>query len=89
VIGLPGERWSERSGYVYIDGKKLDEPYIHQGRRDHQTLRGGMVPAGRYFLLGDNRDSSCDSRVWGSVPRKNLIGKAYEIKRGSTVIHIR
>jgi signal peptidase I len=89
VIGLPGERWAERRGYVYIDGKRLGEPYIHADRRDQLTLRGGTIPAGRYLLLGDNRASSCDSRIYGLVPRRNLIGRVFEIKRGSKEIRIR
>ncbi|TMK73423.1 MAG: signal peptidase I [Actinobacteria bacterium] len=89
LIGLPGERWSERSGHVYIDGTKLDEPYIQRSRRDTESFRGGLIPAGRYLLLGDNRASSCDSRVWGLVPRANLVGRVVEIKRGTKVIHIR
>jgi signal peptidase I len=89
VVGLPGERWSERSGYVFIDGRRLDEPYVEPGRRDTQSLRGGRIPPNRFLLLGDNRASSCDSRVYGLVPRPSLIGRVFEIKRGSERIHIR
>ena len=86
LIGLPGDRWEERAGYVYIDGRKLNEHYIHADRRDSQTLtiadippRATMtrIPPSMYLMMGDNRSSSCDSRVWGLVPRKNLIGKVF------------
>ncbi len=89
IVALPGERWSERKGYVYVDGRKLDEPYVRPERRDADTLGPTAIPRGSYFLLGDNRVSSCDSRRWGSIPRKSVIGKAIEIKRGSKRIHIR
>jgi signal peptidase I len=89
LIGLPGDVWQERSGYVYINGKKLNEPYIHPDRRDDMTFRGGVIPAGEYLLLGDNRASSCDSREWGFAPRRNLIGVVFEIKRGSKRFRIR
>lgn len=86
LIGLPGEVWEERAGYVYINGNKLNEPYIHPDRRDTQsyTLKnippiGTMtrIPKDMYLMMGDNRSSSCDSRVWGLVPRKNLIGEVF------------
>ena len=86
VIGLPGDVWSERDGYVYIDGKKLNEPYIHADRRDADNLtmadippKGTLrrIPKKEYLMMGDNRRSSCDSRVWGLVPRKNLIGEVF------------
>jgi signal peptidase I len=86
LIGLPGEVWEERGGFVYINGKRLNEPYIKPARRDHQTLgladippRGKYtrIPSGYYLMMGDNRNSSCDSRRWGLVPRKNLIGKVF------------
>jgi signal peptidase I len=77
LIGLPGETWEERNGYVYIDGKRLNEPYVHDTRRDTRTLPPRRIAAGHYFFMGDNRSQSCDSREWGSVPRENLIGKVF------------
>jgi signal peptidase I len=87
VIGLPGETVSERKGLVFVDGKPLAEPYIARGHRDTQSGTW-HVPKGKYFVMGDNRAQSCDSRQWGSVPRKNIRGKAIEILRGSTVIKL-
>ena len=89
VVGLPGERWSERRGLIEIDERKLSEPYIKRSRRDSQTLKGAAIPQDEFLLLGDNRASSCDSRVYGLVPRRNLIGWVFDIKRGSQEIHIR
>jgi signal peptidase I len=84
IIGLPGDRWEERKGYIYIDGKRLDEPYVEPTRRDTQThtladlLPGTTrIPDDEYLMMGDNRKQSCDSRTWGLVPRKNLIGEVF------------
>jgi signal peptidase I len=74
LIGLPGEVVSERDGYVYVDGRKLAEPYVQPLRRDHLTQTWPRIPQGQYFMMGDNRVDSCDSRQWGAVPRGNLIG---------------
>jgi signal peptidase I len=74
IIGLPGEQVSERRGVVYVDGKRLVEPYVDAGRRDQLTRTWPRVPAKAYFVMGDNRADSCDSREWGTVPRKSLIG---------------
>ena len=81
LIGLPGDQLELRNegglSYVYINGKKLDEPYIGKNRRDSRGPETFSVPQGQYFMMGDNRSQSCDSREWGTVPRKNLIGKVF------------
>jgi signal peptidase I len=78
LVGLPGDTIRERSGVVFVNGKKLDEPYVKAGRRDAES---GVwhVPKGHYFMMGDNRASSCDSRRWGSVPRSDLIGPVFAV----------
>jgi signal peptidase I len=79
IVGLPGDIWQERQGRVYINGKKLREPYIQNDRRDFQSYPARKIPKGNYFMMGDNRASSCDSRRWGTVPRGNIIGKVFAI----------
>jgi signal peptidase I len=80
LIGLPGETWSEKNGFVYIDGKKLIEPYVKPNRRDSATsYPARKIPKGMYFMMGDNRTQSCDSREWGPVPRGNLIGEVFAV----------
>ena len=74
LIGLPGDRVSLRDGFVSVNGRRLAEPYVSPSRRGRDTRTFSRVPAGRYFFLGDNRTGSCDSRVWGTVPRSSLIG---------------
>jgi signal peptidase I len=81
VIGLPRETWEERSGYVYINGKRLNEPYVQPSRRDARTIAPIKIQPDHYFVMGDNRSSSCDSRAWGSVPYRNLIGTVIRIIR--------
>jgi signal peptidase I len=79
LIGLPGESWEERDGFVYIDGRRLDEPWVKPDRRDTETHGPLVIPAGHYFLMGDNRRFSCDSRTWGTVDRSELIGKVIAV----------
>jgi signal peptidase I len=77
LIGLPGERWSERNGYVYINGKRLNEKWVQPARRDAETWPERTIAPGHYFFMGDNRKYSCDSRRWGAVPRDDLIGEVF------------
>ena len=77
IVALPGETWEERDGVVYINGRKLNEPYIPPGRNDFETYEPQQIPDDAYFVMGDNRTQSCDSRRWGTVPRENMIGKVF------------
>jgi signal peptidase I len=74
IIGLPGEVVSARDGVIHINGERLVEPYIGPFRRGHASGNWPRVASGHYFVLGDNRTRSCDSRMWGPVPHSNLIG---------------
>ncbi len=80
LIGLPGDTVHEdQNADIWINGKKLNEPYVKPARKVGDSHRDMTwhVPKGDYFFMGDNRGSSCDSRVWGPVPRKNLIGNVF------------
>jgi signal peptidase I len=76
IVGLPGERLVMRNGHVWIDGVRLREPYLANGYRGTETGAWPRVPADSYFVLGDNRSMSCDSRDWGAVRRGDIIGRA-------------
>ncbi|MDQ3671443.1 MAG: signal peptidase I [Actinomycetota bacterium] len=74
IIGLPDEQVTERDGAIYINGERLIEPYVDPSLRGHENASWPRVAPGHYFVLGDNRTHSCDSRTWGTVPRSSLIG---------------
>ena len=76
VIGLPGETVRMVDGEVWINGQKLREPYIVPEYRDQQSHPPMVVPSGEFYVLGDRRNSSNDSRVWGTVAQKYIYGKA-------------
>jgi signal peptidase I len=86
VVGLPGERLKIIRGHVYINGRQLQEPYINPaGSCDGADAASGdctysleiTIPPESYFMMGDNRDASDDSRYWGPVPEANVIGEAF------------
>jgi signal peptidase I len=74
VIAIPGDTVQEVDGVVSVNGVPLEEPYVaHIDRRSYAET---IVPEGAYFVLGDNRTNSSDSRAWGFVPEENIIGQA-------------
>jgi signal peptidase I len=75
VIGLPGETLQERNGTVFVNGRRLAETYVARRFRDRQTTRQVRLHEGQLYVLGDNRAQSCDSRVWGPLPKGNVIGR--------------
>jgi signal peptidase I len=77
VIGLPGETVEVRDGRVFINGQQLQEPYLDQQLElSRRSQRPVLVKDHYYFVMGDNRDNSSDSRIWGLVPEKYIYGKA-------------
>ena len=88
LVGMPGDKVRVKNQHAYINGKKLDEPYLRpleEGASDPASgdwpAGGGSmtVPDGTYLMLGDHRDNSADGRVFGFVPRSFLIGKAFMV----------
>jgi len=77
IIGTPGDEVVIEDGTVFVNGVQLTEPYISSDPGfNHQTGRW-TVPEGNYFVMGDNRGHSSDSRSWGMLPREDIIGKAW------------
>jgi len=74
VIGLPGETVAIQDGCVSINGRPLPEPY--KAFAAHGDMSAQAIPPGQYFVMGDNRDVSDDSRYWGDLPRHDIIGRA-------------
>jgi signal peptidase I len=91
VIGLPGETISSKDGDVYIDGKKLNEPWLPPGPDSYTGALPGdahpqynlpgpvKIPAGEYYVMGDNRTDSEDSRFFGPIPGSLIVGRAVAV----------
>jgi signal peptidase I len=82
VIALPGETWEMRDGITYVDGRRLDEPYVNQADLDTRSFGPETVPDGMLFVMGDNRNHSGDSRFpppagLGYIPVDRVIGQAF------------
>ncbi len=76
VVGVPGDRVEMRAGELFVNGSQVPEPYITAGFRGEDSFEPVKVPADEFFVLGDHRNSSNDSRNWGTVAQKNIYGKA-------------
>jgi signal peptidase I len=76
VIGIPGDTVEVEDGTVIVNGQRMEEPYVLDQYRDRYSMSQFRVQGEEYFVLGDHRSSSNDSRSWGAVPRKYIYGKA-------------
>lgn len=79
VIGLPGERISSHGNTVLINGSPLAEPWLPANEPLGKPIKTTTVPADSYYVLGDNRPDSCDSRYWGTVPQSLVLGKVVSV----------
>lgn len=75
VIGVPGDVVDSRLGRVRVGGHTLPEPYVLRAAASG-AIEAQVIPADSYYVLGDNRDDSLDSRTWGYVPRDRIVGRA-------------
>ena len=76
VIGIPGDQLTSKGNTIYVNGAPFAENWSHSEPLG-QAIGHVTVPANQYFMMGDNHNDSCDSRMWGTVPRSDIIGKAF------------
>ena len=76
VIGISGDQIEMYHGDVFVNGRAISEPYVPDEYRDNYNMPRTVIPMDKYFVMGDHRSSSNDSRAWGMVDRKNIYGKA-------------
>jgi signal peptidase I len=77
VMGLPGDEIAVRGGRLFVNGEPQREPYVNKKFPDRSTFAPTKVPKGHYFMMGDNRANSRDSRFFGPVPKKKIEGEAF------------
>jgi signal peptidase I len=75
IVAQGGDRVRIEDGRVYVNGSPIDDSYVVPEGRSHDTLNEQVVPAGHYFVLGDRRNNSSDSRHWGTVPEALIVGR--------------
>jgi signal peptidase I len=88
VIGVAGDEVSIRNGAVYVNGARLRERYANGPTDAGEAGANVHVPLNHVFVLGDNRAQSCDSRVWGPLAVRKIVGVAFAIQRGSRRISL-
>ena len=76
VIGTPGDTLTSKGNTIYVNGTKLHETWTHNEPLG-QPITKITLKSNQYFMMGDNHSDSCDSRMWGPVPRSDIIGKAF------------
>lgn len=79
VIGLPGDVVEGSEGDVWVNGQRLEEPYLKDQGYEHPDFGPVQVPLGTFFVMGDNRASSQDSRFFGPIPGEDIVGRAFVI----------
>lgn len=79
IIGVPGDQVQIKDNGVYVNGVRLIEPYVYEGQATTPTTNTSswVIPAGEYFVMGDHRQASIDSRAFGPIPRSSIIGRAW------------
>ena len=79
VVGVPGDLVAVRQGFLYVNGEAVEEPYVGKLYRDRSSFGPVQVEPGHFFMMGDHRNRSSDSRVWGEVPQELIKGRAFMV----------